>query len=153
MPTDKEVGIRRIPAYTLHYSVVTTPLHGSPNHHWLWKLHTGLQATWNLCLSTLPPDSGTLFRGYPLAQYENIEVWYLFLSTWQPCARALSPLDKHACFLKTPASLQFSDLHLIFYYQKSEIHQVFTYEREREKEREMLCVYVWMTSATVKLWL
>ncbi len=31
-----------------------------PNHHWLWKLHTGLQATWNLCLSTLPPDSGTL---------------------------------------------------------------------------------------------
>ncbi len=34
--------------------------HGSPNHHWLWKLHTGLQATWILCLSTLPPDSGTL---------------------------------------------------------------------------------------------
>ncbi len=33
---------------------------GSPNHHWLWKLHTGLQATWILCLSTLPPDSGTL---------------------------------------------------------------------------------------------
>ena len=32
----------------------------SPNHHWLWKLHTGLQATWILCLSTLPPDSGTL---------------------------------------------------------------------------------------------
>ncbi len=31
-----------------------------PNHHWLWKLHTGLQATWILCLSTLPPDSGTL---------------------------------------------------------------------------------------------
>ncbi len=25
------------------------------------ELHTGLQATWNLCLSTLPPDSGTLF--------------------------------------------------------------------------------------------
>ncbi len=32
----------------------------SPNHHWLWKLHTGLQATWMLYLSTLPPDSGTL---------------------------------------------------------------------------------------------
>ncbi len=32
----------------------------SPNHHWLWKLHTGLQATWILCLSTLPPDAGTL---------------------------------------------------------------------------------------------
>ncbi len=27
----------------------------------------------------------------------------------------------------------------IFYYQKSEIHQVFTYERERE----MLCMYEW----------
>ncbi len=25
-----------------------------------WKLHTGLQATWILCLSILPPDSGTL---------------------------------------------------------------------------------------------
>ncbi len=35
----------------------TSRWHGSPNHHWLWKLHTGLQATWILCLSTLPPDS------------------------------------------------------------------------------------------------
>ncbi len=32
----------------------------SPNHHRLWKLHNGLQATWILCLFTLPPDSGTL---------------------------------------------------------------------------------------------
>ncbi len=38
----------------------TSRWHGSPNHHRLWKLHTGLQATWILCLSTLPPDSGTL---------------------------------------------------------------------------------------------
>ncbi len=30
--------------------------HGSPNHHWLWKFHTGLQATQILCLSSLPPD-------------------------------------------------------------------------------------------------
>ncbi len=37
----------------------TSRWHGSPNHHRLWKLHTGLQATWILCLSTLP-DSGTL---------------------------------------------------------------------------------------------
>ncbi len=29
----------------------TSSWHGSPNHHWLWKLHTGLQATW--ILSTL----------------------------------------------------------------------------------------------------
>ncbi len=28
-----------------------------PNHHWLQKLHSGLQATWILCLSTLLPDS------------------------------------------------------------------------------------------------
>ncbi len=34
--------------------------HGTPNHHWLWKLYTGPQATWILCLSYLPPDSGTL---------------------------------------------------------------------------------------------
>ncbi len=34
--------------------------HGSPNYHRLWKLQTGLQATWILCLSTLPPDSWTL---------------------------------------------------------------------------------------------
>ncbi len=26
-----------------------------------WKLHTGLQATWILCLSTLPPDSRPWF--------------------------------------------------------------------------------------------
>ncbi len=38
----------------------TSRWHGSPNHHCLWKLLAGLQATWILCLSTLPPDSGTL---------------------------------------------------------------------------------------------
>ncbi len=31
-----------------------------PNHHRLWKLNTGLQATWALSFSTLPPDSRTL---------------------------------------------------------------------------------------------
>ncbi len=31
-----------------------------PNHHRLWKLNTGLQATWAMSLSTLPPDSRTL---------------------------------------------------------------------------------------------
>ncbi len=36
----------------------TSRCHG--NHHWLCKLHAGLQATWILCLFTLPPDSGTL---------------------------------------------------------------------------------------------
>ncbi len=38
----------------------TSRWHGTPNHHWLWKLHTGPQATCIMCLSTLPPDSGTL---------------------------------------------------------------------------------------------
>ncbi len=31
-----------------------------PNHHRLCKLNTGLQATWAMSFSTLPPDSGTL---------------------------------------------------------------------------------------------
>ncbi len=31
-----------------------------PNHHRLWKLNTGLQATWAMSFSTLPPDSRTL---------------------------------------------------------------------------------------------
>ncbi len=38
----------------------TSRWHGSPNNHRLWKLPTGLQATWIMLLSTLPPDSGTL---------------------------------------------------------------------------------------------
>ncbi len=32
----------------------------TPNHHRLWKLNTGLQATWAMSFSTLPPDSRTL---------------------------------------------------------------------------------------------
>ncbi len=31
-----------------------------PNHHRLWKLNTGLQATWAMSFFTLPPDSMTL---------------------------------------------------------------------------------------------
>ncbi len=31
-----------------------------PNHHRLWKLNTGHQATWAMNFSTLPPDSRTL---------------------------------------------------------------------------------------------
>ncbi len=34
--------------------------HCTPNHHRLWKLNIGLQATWAMSLSTLPPDSRTL---------------------------------------------------------------------------------------------
>ncbi len=41
---------------------VPTPAwwHCTPNHHRLWKLNTGLQATWAMSFSTLPPDSRTL---------------------------------------------------------------------------------------------
>ncbi len=38
----------------------TSRLHSTPNHHRLWKLITGLQATWAMSFSTLPPDSRTL---------------------------------------------------------------------------------------------
>ncbi len=37
----------------------TSGWHCTPNHHRLWKLNTGLQATWAMS-STLPPDSRTL---------------------------------------------------------------------------------------------
>ncbi len=38
----------------------TSRWHHTPNHHRLWKLNTGLQATWATSFSTLPPDSRTL---------------------------------------------------------------------------------------------
>ncbi len=38
----------------------TSRWHCNPNHHRLWKLNTGLHATWAMSFSTLPPDSRTL---------------------------------------------------------------------------------------------
>ncbi len=38
----------------------TSRWHFTPNHHRLWKLNAGLQATWAMSFSTLPPDSRTL---------------------------------------------------------------------------------------------
>ncbi len=38
----------------------TSRWHYTPNHHRLWKLNTGLQATWAMSFSTLPPGSRTL---------------------------------------------------------------------------------------------
>ncbi len=38
----------------------TSRWHCTPNHHRLWKLNTGLQATCAMSFSTLPPDSRTL---------------------------------------------------------------------------------------------
>ncbi len=34
----------------------TSRWHCTPNHHRLWKLNTGLQATWAMRFSTLPPE-------------------------------------------------------------------------------------------------
>ncbi len=65
----------------------TSRWYGSPNHHWLWKLHTGLQATWILCLSTLPPDSGTFFFSkFPTSENRTLDHWatvQFFFSTAQ----------------------------------------------------------------------
>ncbi len=48
-----------------------------------WKLHPGLQATWILCLSTLPPDSGTLFpnemQNLLSSEKRTLDHWVLFL--------------------------------------------------------------------------
>ncbi len=38
----------------------TSRWHCTPNYHWLCKLNTGLQVTWAMSFSTLPPDSMTL---------------------------------------------------------------------------------------------
>ncbi len=38
----------------------TSRWHYTPNHHRLWKLNTGLQETWAMSFSTLPPDSRAL---------------------------------------------------------------------------------------------
>ncbi len=44
----------------------TSRWHCTPNHHRLWKLNTGLQATWAISFSTLPPDSRTLDLGFQM---------------------------------------------------------------------------------------
>ncbi len=49
--------------------------HSAPNHHWLWKLHTGLQAAWILCLSTLPPDSVTLISKLNAKFLKTLDRW------------------------------------------------------------------------------
>ncbi len=53
--------------------------HGTPNHHWLQKLHTGLQAAWILCLSSLPPDSRPWFpnekQNLLLSEKRTLDHW------------------------------------------------------------------------------
>ncbi len=76
--------------------------HGSPNHHWLWKLHTGLQATWILCLATLPPDSGTLISKC------NTKFTFIWKEDFGPLSNSL------VLFLLSPGKM----LLTIFLFQK-----------------------------------
>ncbi len=65
-------------------------------------------------------------------------------------ALSLSTVDKRACFLKTPASLQFSNLHFnILFSEKCNSSSVYLWEKEGERD----AVYVLITTVTVKLWL
>ncbi len=68
----------------------TNRRHGTPNHHWLRKLHTGLQAAWILCLSSLPPDSRPWFpnemQNLLLSEKRTLDHWatvQFFFSTAQ----------------------------------------------------------------------
>ncbi len=57
----------------------TSRRHGTPNHHWIQKLNTGLQAAWILCLSTLPPDSRPWFpnekQNLLLSEKRTLDHW------------------------------------------------------------------------------
>ncbi len=57
----------------------TSRRHGIPNHHWLRKLHTGLQAAWFLCLSSLPPVSRPWFpnemQNVLLSEKRTLDHW------------------------------------------------------------------------------
>ncbi len=57
----------------------TSRRHGTPNHHGLQELHTGLQAAWILCLSSLPPDSRPWFpnekQNLLLSEKRTLDHW------------------------------------------------------------------------------
>ncbi len=57
----------------------TSRRHGTPNHHWLQKRHTGLQAAWILCLSSLSPDYWTLIfkwnQNLLLSEKRTLDHW------------------------------------------------------------------------------
>ncbi len=50
----------------------TSRWHCTPDHHRLWKLNTGLQATWAMSFSTLPPDSWTLVSNFNMLGYSTL---------------------------------------------------------------------------------
>ncbi len=55
----------------------TSRRHGTPNHHWLWKL--SFIVVWVLCLSSLPPDSRHWFpnetQNYNLSEKRTLGPW------------------------------------------------------------------------------
>ncbi len=57
----------------------TSRCQGTPNHHWLQKLHTGLQAAWIMCLSSLFPDSSPWFpnemQNVLLSEKRTLDHW------------------------------------------------------------------------------
>ncbi len=67
----------------------TSRWHCTPNHHRLWKLNTGLQATWAMSFSTLPPDSRTLASKWntKLSQHSvNSQLlWQWMFVAYPPC--------------------------------------------------------------------
>ncbi len=67
----------------------TSRWHCTPNHHRLWKLNTGLQATWAMSFSTLPPDSRNLVSKW------NTKLAHLKRGLWttgqQSSSSSLSP--------------------------------------------------------------
>ncbi len=72
------------------------------NSLWLQKLHTGLQATWMLCLSTLPPDSGNLIYKW------NAKFTFIWKEDFEPLSNSL------VLFLLSPGKM----LLTMFLFQK-----------------------------------
>ncbi len=75
-----------------------------------------------------------------------INVFLIFVNLATICTRTLSTVNKRVCFLKTSASLQFSNLHFNIFSEKCNSSSVHLWggEREREKERESDTVHVWI---------
>ncbi len=79
----------------------TSRWHCTPNHHRLWKLNAGLQATWAMSFSTLPPESRTLVYKWNTKDTADdncsqiswhVCVWWLLMPWPQPQS---SPCEVH----------------------------------------------------------
>ncbi len=85
----------------------TSRHHDTPNHHWLRKLHTGLQAAWILCLSSLLPDSRPWFpnemQNLLLSEKRTLDHWatvqfFFLLSPGKTPASVHSLWSSPKCF-------------------------------------------------------